>query len=97
MSTVWGVTNDLVTLPNGDVYYYFKIPHKVSSCRREHWGTVSCVQSGMDANVGNPLSIDYLPVMEDGTLTSGAGKVGQYVLILNSMVSFWRSSRKRIM
>lgn len=31
MNTVWGVTNDLITLPNGDIYYYFKIPHKVSS------------------------------------------------------------------
>lgn len=27
--TVWGRTNDIVTLPNNETYYFFKIPHKV--------------------------------------------------------------------
>ncbi len=30
VETVWGITQDVVTLPNGNSYYFFKIPHKVT-------------------------------------------------------------------
>ena len=30
MHTPWGSTDDVVTLVNGDTFYFFKIPHKVS-------------------------------------------------------------------
>lgn len=57
----------------------------------------SLPQDGPAANCGNPLSKDYLHKMEDGTLSSAAGGDGQRILMLNSMVSFWRSARSRIM
>jgi len=47
--------------------------------------------------VGNPLSKDFLGKLESGTLTSGAGKLGKDTLVFNSMVSFWRGARSRIM
>ena len=55
------------------------------------------IQDGTEANCGNPLSKDYLSKMEDGTLTSAAGDMGKRILTLNSMMSFWRSARSRIM
>ena len=55
------------------------------------------VQDGLNANCGNPLSKDYLPKMDDGTLTSAAGHMGKRILTLNSMLSFWRSARNRVM
>jgi hypothetical protein len=30
VETVWGLTDDMVTLVNNHSYYFFKIPHKVS-------------------------------------------------------------------
>lgn len=27
--TEWGVTDDVITLPNNQTFYFFKIPHKV--------------------------------------------------------------------
>ena len=56
-----------------------------------------CMQDGADLNVGNPLAKNYLHLMENGTLTSAAGHLGQRILTLNSMTAFWRSSRQRIM
>jgi len=29
VATKWGITDDTVELPNGKVYYFFKLPHKV--------------------------------------------------------------------
>ena len=54
-------------------------------------------QNGKDANCGNPLSKDYLHKMEGQTLTSAAGYTGQRIITINSMTSFWRSARNRIM
>lgn len=34
METVWGVTDDMVTLSNNSSYYFFKIPHKVTEIMR---------------------------------------------------------------
>ena len=28
--TPWGLTNDVVTLPNNKKYYFFRLPHKVN-------------------------------------------------------------------
>lgn len=33
VETVWGVTDDMVTLANDSSYYFFKIPHKVNKYR----------------------------------------------------------------
>lgn len=30
LATEWGVCNDVINLKNGEKYYYFKMPHKVS-------------------------------------------------------------------
>ena len=29
VATKWGITDDIVNLPNRKTYYYFKLPHKV--------------------------------------------------------------------
>lgn len=31
--TDWGRTDDVVTIGNGEQYYFFKIPHKVKVCK----------------------------------------------------------------
>ena len=33
VSTPWGLTDDVVTLPNKKTYYFFKLPHKVRKLR----------------------------------------------------------------
>jgi DNA polymerase gamma 1 len=61
-------------------YGFHKLPHK----------------NGPKFNVGNPLSKDFQNKMETGVLLSQAGSIGQRILQLNSMLSFWRISKDRI-
>lgn len=100
VKTAWGTTDDVITLPNKKKYYFFKIPHKV---KRGTFASLSfplsfstLYQDGNSANCGNLFSKDYLPKMEDGTLTA-ADQLGQEILKYNSKLSYWRSTRNRVM
>lgn len=54
------------------------------------------MQDGPDKRVGNPLSKDFLPKVEDGTLkTWGKGQADR-ALILSKMLSYWKNAHGRI-
>lgn len=62
---------------------FYKLPHK----------------SGPEANVGNPLSRDFLHYIETGRLKASTGNndVASVLLQMNKSTSYWRMSQKRIL
>lgn len=61
---------------------FYKLPHK----------------SGPEANVGNPLSRDFLHYIETGRLNASTtnNNIATMLLQMNKSVSYWRMSHKRI-
>lgn len=68
-------------------YYFFKVPH----------------HAGDKANVGNPLAKSFLPLIENGVLSSAPSQIGddpeqgaQEAMNMNAQCSYWISARDRI-
>ncbi|CAK9295606.1 unnamed protein product [Gordionus sp. m RMFG-2023] len=61
--------------------WYYPLPHK----------------NGPAFRVGNPLSKDFIPRLEDGTLKACSGDQAQKVLTNSSVISYWKNARLRIM
>ncbi|CAG0917890.1 unnamed protein product, partial [Notodromas monacha] len=58
------------------------------------WGYL--VPNGSEFRVGNPLAKDFLPKIEDGTLGTAGGMEAKSALEINSMLTYWRNARDRI-
>ncbi|KAK4324507.1 hypothetical protein Pmani_004853 [Petrolisthes manimaculis] len=54
-------------------------------------------KNGAGFRVGNPLAKDFLPKIEDKTLSSYLGDVAELVLKTNKTISYWKNNRDRIM
>ena len=59
---------------------FYKLPHK----------------DGVEANVGNPLSRDFLRYVEEGRLTAFDNDIAHNLLKLNKGISYWKMNSKRI-
>ncbi|XP_054713461.1 DNA polymerase subunit gamma-1-like [Uloborus diversus] len=60
---------------------FYRLPHK----------------DGPHKRVGNPLSKDFLPKVEDGTLKTWGETQADRALLLSKMLSYWKNSHARIM
>lgn len=59
---------------------FYKLPHK----------------DGAEANVGNPLSRDFIRYIEDGRLAAFDNDIAHSLLKLNKSISYWKMTKKRI-
>ena len=59
---------------------FYKLPHK----------------DGLEANVGNPLSREFLRYVEEGRLTAFDNEIAHTLLRLNKSISYWKMNSKRI-
>jgi len=59
---------------------FYKLPHK----------------NGVEANVGNPLSREFIRYVEEGRLTAFVKETAHDLLKLNKTISYWKMNSKRI-